>query len=174
VSARRGLSALGLLVIVGLLGTPRPSAAQAGAVPAAYGLFTGTVAGVYVSTGIFVAKARTGAYLYSLEDALSLRWELAPVVVMPIGGVVLGLDDDQRLANSLKWAGAGFVAGAAVGIGVGSLFHETGEGQWAGGVIGSAAGLLAGSIYGALSHDGGDGGDGGGPEVPVLSFRIPF
>jgi hypothetical protein len=173
VSVRRRLSALGLLVAVGLFATARPSAAQTEAVPAAYGLFTGAVAGVYVTTGIFVAKARTGKYLYSLDDAIAPRWELVPVVVMPIGGLVLGLADDQRLANSLKWAGAGFAAGAAVGVGVGSLFHETGEGQWAGAVIGSAAGLLAGSIYGALSHEGGNAGN-GGAEGPVLSLRIPF
>lgn len=166
----RRFAATGLLVAIGLFGSPRSSPAQA--VPAAYGLFTGTVAGVYVTTGIFVAKARTGAYLYSMEDALTPRWELIPIATMPIGGLVLGFADDQRLASSIKWAGAGFVAGAAVGLGASTLLHKTGEGQWAGAVIGSAAGVLAGSIYGALSHEGGDGG--GGAEVPVLSFRIPL
>lgn len=168
-SRMRRFAVVGALVAAGLVAAPRPAPAQA--VPAAYGLFTGTVAGVYVTTGVFVLKARTGAYLYSLEDALTPRWELVPAVAMPIGGLVLGIDDGQRLANSLKWAGAGFVAGAAVGVGVGTLFQETGEGQWAGAVIGSAAGLLAGSIYGAVSHDTGDG---GGVEGPVLSFRVPF
>lgn len=168
-SGPRRLALVGLLVATGLFAAPRAAPAQA--VPAAYGLFTGTVAGVYVTTGVFVLKARTGAYMYSLEDALAPRWELVPAVAMPLGGLVLGLGNDQRLANSLKWAGAGFVAGAAVGLGVGTLFHETGEGQWAGAVIGSAAGLLAGSIYGAVSHDSGDG---GGVEGPMLSFRVPF
>lgn len=165
----RRLATVGVLVTAGLFGTPRPSTAQA--VPAAYGLFAGTVGGVYVTTGIFVAKARTGAYIYSLEDALVPRWELIPVAVMPVGSLVLGLADDQRLANSIKWAGAGFVTGAAVGLGLGTLFGERGEGQWAGAIIGSAAGLFAGSIYGALSHDEGEG---GGMEGPVLSFRVPF
>lgn len=165
----RRLAAVGVLVAGGLFGTHRPSPAQA--VPAAYGLFVGTVGGVYATTGIFVAKARTGAYIYSLEDALVPRWELVPVAVMPIGGLVLGLTDDQRLANSIKWAGAGFVTGAAVGLGIGTLFGERGEGQWAGAIIGSAAGLLAGSIYGALAHDDGEG---AGMEGPVLSFRVPF
>lgn len=165
----RRFAAVGMLVAAGLFATPRPSAAQA--VPAAYGLFVGTVGGVFATTGIFVAKARTGAYIYSLEDAIAPRWELVPVAVMPIGGLVLGLADDQRLANSIKWAGAGFVAGAAVGLGIGTLFDDTGEGQWAGAVIGGAAGLLAGSVYGALAHDDGEG---GGVEGPVLSFRVPF
>lgn len=165
----RNLAAACVLVTAGLFGTPRPSPAQA--VPAAYGLFAGTVGGVYVTTGIFVAKARTGAYIYSLEDALVPRWEIIPAAVMPIGSLVLGLADDQRLANSIKWAGAGFVTGAAVGLGLGTLFDERGEGQWAGAIIGSAAGLLAGSIYGALAHDDGEG---GGIEGPVLSFQVPF
>lgn len=165
----RRLTAVGVLVAAGLLGISRPSPAQA--IPAAYGLFVGTVGGVYVTTGIFVAKARTGAYIYSLEDALVPRWELVPAAVMPIGSLMLGLVDDQRLANSIKWAGAGFVAGAAVGLGIGTLFHERSEGQWAGAIIGSAAGLLAGSIYGVLAHDDDDG---GGVEGPILSFRVPF
>lgn len=167
----RRLAAVGVLVAIGLFGSARPSPAQA--VPAAYGLFVGTMGGVYVTTGIFVAKARTGAYIYSLEDALAPRWELVPVATMPIGGLVLGLADDQRLANSIKWAGAGFVTGAAVGLGIGTLFHDRGEGQWAGAIIGSAAGFLAGSIYGALAHDEGNG-NGNGTEGPVLSFSVPF
>ena len=165
----RRLTVVGVLVAAGLFGIPRPSLAQA--VPAAYGLFVGAVGGVYATTGIFVAKARTGAYIYSLEDALVPRWELVPVAVMPIGGLVLGLAEDQRLANSIKWAGAGFVTGAAVGLGIGTLFGERGEAQWAGAIIGSAAGLIAGSVYGALAHDDGTG---GGVEGPIFSFRVPF
>lgn len=160
---------LGLLAAGCLLSTPRTSDAQG--VPAAYGLITGTLGGIYVTTGIFVTKARMGSFIYSLEDALAPRWELIPVVVMPVGSVVVGLDDGQRLANGIKWASAGFAAGAVVGLGVGTLLRETGaESQWAGAIIGSAAGLLAGSIYGALSYD--EEAGSGGAGFPLFTVRF--
>lgn len=152
----------------------RPAPAPAQAVPAAYGLITGTISGVYVSTGIFVARARAGSFLYSLEDAIAVRWELAPAVLMPLSGVVLGAVDGQRLAESIKWGGAGFAAGAVAGLGVGLLLSD-GEGresEWSGAIIGSAAGLLAGSLYGILSYDGDEDED----PVPVgsFTFRVPL
>ena len=130
-----------------------PSRGHAQAVPAAYGLVAGATGGVLVTTGVFVAKARAGSYLYSLEDALAPRWELIPAVAMPIGAVAMGLDDGQRLARSIAWGGAGFAAGALAGYFVGDLFGETSQARWAGAVIGSAAGLLGGSIWGAASYE---------------------
>jgi len=160
----------GLLVLVSACLGWSPRTASAQAVPAAYGLVTGTVSGIYVSTAIFVAKARTGAYIYSLDDALAPRWELIPVAIMPIGSLVVGLDDGQRLANSVRWAAAGFATGAVVGLGLGTLLRaDGGEGQWAGAIIGSAAGLLAGTLYGLVSYDGDQGDPSGGP---MLTFRI--
>ncbi|MFW6089418.1 MAG: hypothetical protein ACODAB_06675 [Gemmatimonadota bacterium] len=156
-------------------GTPRTATAQG--VPAAYGLVAGTFGGAYVTTGVFVAKARAGSYLYSLDDALAPRWEVVPAVAMPIGGFFLGLSDGQRLASSLAWGSAGFAAGALVGLGAGELFGTTNQGRWAGAIVGSAAGLLAGAIYGALTYD-----PPAGPvrpdvpsiESPALVIRFPL
>ncbi|HSM09029.1 MAG TPA: hypothetical protein VLA33_08415 [Gemmatimonadota bacterium] len=165
------------LLLAGVLiaGTRRTAAAQG--VPAAYGFVAGTFGGAYVTTGVFVAKARAGSYLYSLDDALAPRWEIVPAVAMPIGGFLLGLDDGQRLASSLAWGSAGFAVGTLVGLGAGELFGTTNQGRWAGAIIGSAAGLLAGSIYGALTYDPPDGSarlDGSGIEQPALVIRFPL
>lgn len=166
-----------VLLLAGCLfaATPRTAAAQG--VPAAYGLVAGTFGGAYVTTGVFVAKARAGSYLYSLDDALAPRWEVVPAVAMPIGGFLLGLNDGQRLASSLGWGSAGFAAGALVGLGAGELFGTTNQGRWAGAIIGSAAGLLAGSIYGALTYDEPEGPtmpDGPNIEPPALVIRLPL
>lgn len=168
------------LAVVGLvlasLVASRPPRAEAQVVPAAYGLITGTISGAYITTGIFVAKARLGSYLYSSDEALALRWEVAPIVLMPITSLAVGLDDGQRLAESIKWGGAGFALGAVAGFGVSALIirAEGREDEWASTVIGSAAGLLAGSLYGALSYEGGED-DGGGPGFPIaFSVRVPF
>lgn len=168
--------AAALLLVAGTFGgTPRTASAQG--VPAAYGLIAGTFGGAYVTTGVFVAKARAGSYLYSLDDALAPRWEIVPAVAMPVGGFLLGLDDGQRLASSLAWSSAGFAAGALVGLGAGELFGTTNQGRWAGAIIGSAAGLLAGSIYGALTYD--PPAEPASPDVPnleppVLVIRLPL
>jgi hypothetical protein len=138
-------------------------------VPATYGALAGGAAGVLVTTGIFVAKARAGSFIYSLDDALAPRWEVVPAVAMPVGGFVMGLDDDQRLARSIAWGGAGFAAGALAGYGIGELFSDTDQGKWAGAIIGSAAGVLAGSLYGILSYEA----DGGPSPVPVANRRAP-
>lgn len=157
-------------------GTPRTASAQG--VPAAYGLVAGTFAGAYVTTGVFVAKARAGSFLYSLDDALAPRWEVIPAVAMPIGGLLVGLDDGQRLASTIAWGSAGFAVGTLVGLGAGELFGTTRQGRWAGAIIGSAAGLLVGSIYGTLSYDAPSGlvrPDGvGAGSAPTLVLRFPL
>lgn len=162
------------------LGHPRTAASQA--VPAAYGALSGAAAGVLVTTGIFVAKARAGSYIYSLDDALAPRWELVPTLAMPVGGVMIGLDDEQRLARSIAWGGAGFAVGGLLGYGIGDLFSGTDQGKWAGAIIGGAAGVLAGSIYGVLSYDpekspGGPGDPTASARrraAPLLSVRLPL
>lgn len=150
--------------------------ADAQAVPAGYGLLAGAAGGVLVTTGVFVAKARGGSFLYSLDDALAPRWELIPAVAMPIGGFAMGLDDGQRLARSIAWGGAGFAAGALVGYGIGDLLGDTSQARWAGAVIGSAAGVLGGSILGAASYE--NEARTGSPEssarAPTLMIRVPL
>lgn len=166
-----------VLLLAGALHAGTPPSADAQAVPAAYGFVAGTFGGAYVTTGVFVAKARAGSYLYSLDDALAPRWEIVPALAMPVGGFLLGLDDGQRLASSLAWGSAGFAAGALVGLGAGELFGTTNQGRWAGAIIGSAAGLLAGSIYGALTYD--PPAEPPAPDVPnvappALVIRLPL
>lgn len=165
-----------IFLLAGILHAGKSRIAAAQGVPAAYGLVAGTFGGAYVTTGVFVARARAGSYLYSLDDALAPRWEMIPAVVMPVGGFLLGLDDGQRLASSIAWGGAGFAAGALVGLGAGELFGTTSQGRWAGAIIGSAAGLLAGSIYGALTYDAPDepARFDGGAGTPALVIRIPW
>lgn len=163
-------------VLVAYLVGVRPQRVEAQAVPAAYGLITGTISGAYITTGIFVTKARLGSFLYSSDEAFALRWENAPVVLMPVGSLLVGLDDGQRLARSIQWGSAGFALGAVAGFGVSALIirAEGREDEWASTVIGSAAGLLVGSLYGALSYED-DGGDGGGPGFPIaFSVKVPF
>jgi hypothetical protein len=171
-------SAFLVLTAAGLV-QPRTAASQA--VPAAYGALGGAAAGVLVTTGIFVAKARAGSYIYSLDDALAPRWELVPTLAMPVGGVMIGLDDEQRLARSIAWGGAGFAVGGLVGYGIGDLFSDTDQGKWAGAIIGGAAGVLVGSIYGVLSYDSGESPGGPGESAasargaaPLLSVRLPL
>lgn len=162
------------LVLVGFAGA-HPAKARAQAAPAAYGLVAGATGGVLVTTGVFVAKARAGSFLYSLDDALAPRWELIPAVAMPVGAFAMGLDDGQRLARSIAWGGAGFAAGAVVGYVVGDLFGETSQARWAGAVIGSAAGVLGGAIWGAASYDADPAADvGSATESPALVFRVPL
>ncbi|MFW6085120.1 MAG: hypothetical protein ACODAA_07900 [Gemmatimonadota bacterium] len=167
--------ACALFLLAAVAGT-HPAKGRAQAVPAAYGLVAGATGGVLVTTGVFVAKARGGSFLYSLEDALAPRWELIPAVAMPIGGFAMGLEDDQRLARSIAWGGAGFAAGALVGYAVGDLFGETSQARWAGAVVGSAAGLLGGSIVGAVTYDAdsppGTAAPTGG--APALVVRLPL
>jgi len=183
-SRRPVLRPLAVLLILGLGGpgaAGRPAAAHGQqAVPAAYGALSGAAGGVLVTTGIFVAKARAGSYIYSLDDALAPRWEIVPAVAMPVGGFVVGLDDEQRLARSIAWGSAGFAAGALAGYALGELLSETDQGKWAGAIIGSAAGVLAGSLYGMLSYEA----DGRtspapgtdrrrrSPEIPLLRIRL--
>lgn len=171
-AARLACAMLLLAVFMG----GHPTKARAQAVPAAYGLLAGATGGVLVTTGVFVAKARGGSFLYSLEDALAPRWELIPAVAMPIGGLVMGLDDGQRLARSIAWGGAGFATGALIGYGVGDLFGETSQARWAGAVIGSAAGLLGSSIFGAVSYDGDSSpGTANSPNSPAMVvLRVPL
>lgn len=173
ISRRRCIAVLTVFAAI-VLG--RPARADGQVVPAAYGLLAGSAGGVLVTTGVFVAKARRGSFLYSLEDALAPRWELIPAVTMPIGGLLMGLDDGQRLARSIAWGGAGFAVGALVGYGVGDLFGDTSQARWAGAVIGSAAGLLGGSIVGAVSYDeDAPTGAAGSPNAPAVTvLRLPL
>jgi hypothetical protein len=127
------------------------------------------VVGGYTTVGIYVTKARFGRFLFSPDELTSLRPEIVPVIVAPVAGAWLGAESSTALARSAGWGALGFVAGAAVGGLTGKLVSDSDEAPWAGAIIGSSAGLLAGAILGAV-----DGLDdrGGGPPV-ALSWSFP-
>jgi hypothetical protein len=167
------LGALALLTALAFATSPRPLQAQSTVAKSAGGAAAGLVAGTYGMLAIYVTKARFGHYLFSAEDALAPRPELLPVVAGPITGAWLGQRSGTALGRSLGWGALGFAGGAAVGAGVGHLIWKDQEGRWAGAIIGSALGLLVGSVWGA--HDGLE--DSSGPDapaVPALEFRIPL
>jgi F0F1-type ATP synthase assembly protein I len=66
----------------------------------------------------------------------------------------------------------GFGAGALLGAGLGELAWDTDEGRWAGAIVGSAVGMIAGFWIGARR---GWDVDESGPDQPpaALSFHVP-
>jgi MFS family permease len=140
-------SAIALLIAFSVL-APEPAHAQAGR--AALGLAGGLAAGVHVTTGLFVARSRIFRHdVHSTEDLISLRPETVPIIVMPLAGALVGYRSSSRLAGAATWGGFGLVAGAAFGAGLGHFLSGTSGARWAGGTIGSAAGLALGAILGA-------------------------
>jgi hypothetical protein len=130
-----------------VLGPPRPVAAQQ-ILPALVGGATGFAAGGYVGIGIITLQARRGHYLYSTEEALG--WHAAPVLIGPAVGFLIGLFDQERLRRTVIGGAIGGVGGTGVGWLLGQQLWRPPEGKWAGAVIGGAAGLLAGSLAGAI------------------------
>ena len=114
--------------------------------PAAAGGVGGLIAGTIVTTGTVVLEARLGRYIYGLDDLVSLRPELFPIFIGPVAGAVLGARSPSALRRAGIGGVVGLAGGAAVGAGVGTLLGTTSEARWAGGIIGGAAGMLAGSI----------------------------
>jgi hypothetical protein len=153
--------------------SPSTASSQSTVAKSAGGAAAGFVAGTYGMMAIYVTKARFGRYLFSFDDALAVRPEWIPVVAGPITGAWLGQRSGTALGRSLGWGGLGFAGGALVGTGVGHLIWKNDEGRWAGAIIGSALGLLVGSVWGA--HDGLQESPGPlGPSGPALQVRIPF
>lgn len=115
------------------------------------GLSLGPLLGFYLTVAIFVAKARRGEYLFSLDDLTEPRWELLPVVLGLWLGAWVGGEGIATLGRALAWTVAGLVAFAAVGWPTGALLWPDASGPWAGAVICSAFGLILG-FAGSLIH----------------------
>lgn len=147
---------------------PRPVQAQVG--PALLGAAGGFVVGGYTTVAIYVTKARFGRYLFSPDELVSLQPEVLPVIVLPVAGAFLGAESTTALGRSAGWGAVGFATGALVGGLTGKLVSDSDEAPWAGAVIGSGAGLLAGVILGAI--DGLDDSDSGGPVS--MSWSLPL
>lgn len=144
----RVLVLLGLLLAGDVFHAPRPLAGQKQLIPALAGGVAGFAAGGYVAIGIVTLQARRGRYLYSSEDALG--WHATPILVGPSVGFLIGLFDQERLRRTVIGGAVGGFASTGIGMIVGQYIWAPPEGRWAGAVIGSAAGLLAGSLIGAI------------------------
>jgi len=139
--------------------------------PAAAGTVGGFVAGTIVTTGTVVLEARLGHYIYGLDDLVSLRPELLPMALGPVVGGVLGAKSPATLGRAGTGALVGLAGGAAIGAGVGTIIGSTSEAQWAGGIIGGAAGMLAGAIINGSRRPNKD--DGSAVPLVALSIRLP-
>jgi hypothetical protein len=150
---------------------PRPVDAQSTVALGAAGLATGAFTGIYTTTAIYVAKARTGRFLFSVDEFLSLRPETLPLIIGPVAGTVVGLHSGRALGGAVTWGGWGFVLGAIVGGATGQLAWPGEEGRWAGAIMGSATGLLVGLTLGARARW--DEEDPGGDRGFSAQFSIP-
>lgn len=126
----------------------------------------GTLAGAYVSTAVVVTNARLGHYRFSPDE---ISWELIPMPAIALTGGVVGYQDGTRLWQGVLWGSVGFVGGTGAGALLGRLAWGPGAGQWAGGVIGGAVGILAGGAIGIIRSEGGA--DGSAPAQ--MSFAVP-
>jgi hypothetical protein len=171
-----GRAALVLLLLLALEApTPQRRAEGQEVLPALVGGAAGLAAGGYVAIGIVTAQARLGRFLYSSEDALG--WHATPIIIGPSVGFLIGLLDQERLRRTIIGGGAAAVVGTGVGWLAGRHFWAPPEGKWAGAVIGGAAGLLAGSITGALwpeANDGEGGSGAAGPRAVPIRIVVPF
>jgi hypothetical protein len=106
----------------------------------------GAVTGFIVTLALVVAQARTGSYIFGLDDLLAFRWDVLPVPI----GAILGYRLGRKRPHSVAWAtacGAGaLLLGVVTGALLGGLAWEGEVGRWAGGVIGGAVGLVVGCV----------------------------
>lgn len=158
------------VAVAGALAVPGEAAAQAWS--AGLGLAGGLIAGAYVTTGTYVLKSRaTGWVLHSVEDIVTARPEVLPLVAMPVAGALIGYRSPAKLGAAALWGGTGLLLGAAIGAGIGQLIWKDTTGRWAGATIGSAAGLAIGSILGAALKNDAPSQNG---SVPVFTISLPL
>lgn len=163
------LAALGAAAI--LAGRPVAAAGQVGS--ALVGATGGLAAGLYTTTAIYVTEARFGHYIYSPDEVLTLNPRLLPVVAGTVAGGWLGAESGHALGRAGLWGGVGLLGGATLGLGVGHLVWDTSEGRWAGAVMGSALGLLAGAVLGGREGLGDDDDDDDGAAAMTFAVSIP-
>ncbi|NNF26289.1 MAG: hypothetical protein HKN73_03580 [Gemmatimonadetes bacterium] len=162
--------AIGMALVASASPVATLEAQELGAVA---GAGAGLVGGFIVTTGIFVAEARTGRFIYSVDDLATFRWEYLPVPVGMATGAVLGARDAELLGRVALGGAIGIAGGAAVGWFVGQALWEGEEGKWAGAVITGAVGMVVGGILAGASFE-----DAPEPtrsgEPMALHFRVPF
>ena len=106
----------------------------------------GMAAGFIVTLAIVIARAAFGYYIFAMADLAAPRWELLPILLGGIAGFRLG----RRRPHSVGWATVVGVGGLLIGIAAGALlgplFRDDAAAGWAGGIVGGAIGLVAGSV----------------------------
>jgi len=115
----------------------------------------GAVAGLLVTLGIVVARARLGSFVYALEDMVAVRWETIPILLGTAMGAWLGVRDPRATARAVLAGAAGIAIGIGVGGAVGALLSDTPEGVWSGLIIGGVLGMLVASLASLTSGAGG-------------------
>ncbi len=146
--------------------TPARASGQAGY--AAAGTLAGAAEGAVLTLALATAAARAGHYVFTPSQAL---WQLTPIPVVAVAGGMLGYHDADRLRDSVRAGLVGFAAGVAAGSILGGLVGDDSESVWSGAIVGSGAGLLVGSLWGALRNLGDDGDS---IVVPGITLTIPF
>lgn len=116
---------------------------------AAAGLVGGGLAGVVVTLGVVVARARIGrVFLHELGEVVG--WTGLALVLAPMAGVWLALAWPWALGSTGVGAGAGLAVGAGLGAVMGTVGSADPAWAWAGGTMGAGVGLVAGALAGFL------------------------
>ena len=128
----------------------RPAAAQNSFAHGTIGSVGGLIAGTTVTLGLIVANARMERdFIHGPEDMFSLQG--VPIPVGLIAGGVLGASDPARAEQVGYYTAAGMALGSGLGAIIGeAMTDDDPSGKWAGGVMGSAAGVLLGILIGSL------------------------
>ncbi|HSM05615.1 MAG TPA: hypothetical protein VK858_13455 [Longimicrobiales bacterium] len=108
------------------------------------GVLLGTFLGFFVTMAIFVAQARQGIYLFSLDDISPVHWEAVPTYLGSVAGGWAGWHGRRVLVPGAGFAVAGALLLAIVGWFVGSWLWPETSGPWAGAVMAAALGIVAG------------------------------
>ena len=123
---------------------------------AGFGLIIGAAIGFYLTVTIVVAQARAGYYVYSLDDLAQPRWQLLPTILGVAAGTALGWKGLPLLVSTLGLMIGAAVLSIPVGWVAGGLIWIGDSGSWAGAVLASGLGLLAGALvaWGRHRHRG--------------------
>lgn len=108
------------------------------------GLVVGALYGFLLTVVIFVARARAGIFVFSLDDITTLRWEIIPTLLGLVGGAVLGWRDARVLWRTALAGLVGAVPAGVIGWFVGGAVWLGSAGPWAGMVIAVGVGLVTG------------------------------
>ena len=167
--SRRSRSAVALAVVA--LGLAPGRASSQEKTTALLGAGIGGLAGAYVSAAVVVSNARFGNYRFSYDE---ISWELIPIPAMAVTTAVIGYQERNRMWKGILWGSLGFAGGTGVGALLGRVAWGEGSGQWAGGVIGGAVGILAGGTLGWFAWEDEGEGDGAPVDLTLGTVTLPW